>query len=111
MEMRRVVKPETIWLKYVRDRLRLSFGPHCFMIKPPAGIGSYPGTADLLGVIQGRAVALELKTPGGRHKLSPAQAAFLASWTAAGGYSQVIDSPESVEELIRNFGAIQGKLF
>lgn len=108
---RRQVKPETEWLRYVRQRLKLSFGPHCRLIKVLGGLGQEPGIADLIGCIKGRAVALELKTPGGRHKLSPAQGDFLASWSAAGGFSAVIDSPEVLEDLIKNFGAIQGKLF
>ena len=108
---RRQVKPETDWTNFVRKRLSICFGPHCRLVKIRGGLGQEVGIADLLGVIKGLAVALELKTPGGRHKLSPAQRDFLASWSAAGGYSAVIDSPESVEELIRNFGAIQGRLF
>lgn len=111
MAFRRTVKPETEWTNYVRKRLRLAFGPHQRLVKIRGGLGQEVGIADLLGVIRGRAVALELKTPGGRHKVSDAQADFLASWTAAGGLAMVIDSPESAEELIRNFGAVQGRLF
>ena len=108
---RRQVKPETEWLSYVRKRLALSFGPHCRLIKIMGGLGQEAGIADLIGCIRGRAVALELKTPGGRHKLSPAQSDFLASWSAAGGFSAVIDSPEVLEDLIKNFKAVQGSLF
>ena len=108
---RRKIKPETEWLYYVRKRLQASFGPHCRMIKIMGGLGQEAGIADLIGCIKGRAVALELKTPGGRHKLSPAQGDFLASWSAAGGFSAVIDSVEVLEDVIKNFGAIQGRLF
>ncbi len=111
MAFRRSVKPETEWTNYVRQRLKLAFGPHCRLVKIRGGLGQEVGIADLLGVIRGRAVALELKTPGGRHKVSPAQADFLASCSAAGGYARVIDSPESVEALILDFGAVQGRLF
>ena len=108
---RRQVKPETEWTNFVRKRLALSFGPHCRLVKIRGGLGQEVGIADLLGVIKGRAVALELKTPGGRHKLSPAQGDFLTSWTAAGGFSAVVDSPEALDTVILAFGAVQGKLF
>jgi hypothetical protein len=108
---RRTVKPETEWLRFVRARLKLAFGPHHRLIKVLGGLGQEPGIADLIGCVKGRAVALELKTPGGRHKLSPAQSDFLASWSAAGGFSAVIDSPEVLEDMIKNFGAVQGRLW
>ncbi len=107
----RKVKPETEWLYYVRKRLSLAFGSDCRLVKIRGGLGQEVGISDLLGVIKGRGVALELKTPGGKHKLSQQQSDFLTSWTAAGGLSVVIDSPEALEELIKSFGAIQGKLF
>lgn len=107
----RSIKPETVWLRYVRQRLKLAFGPHQRLVKIMGGLGQEVGIADLIGVIKGRAVALELKTPGGRHKLSLAQSDFLASWSASGGFAMVVDSPESVEELIKHFGAIQGSLW
>ena len=109
--MRRTVKPETEWLRFVRLRLALAFGPHCRLIKIMGGLGQEPGIADLIGCIQGRAVAIELKTPGGRHKLSPQQTDFLASWSAAGGIAVVIDSPESLEGFVGHFKEIQGRLF
>ena len=108
---RRRVKPETEWLNYVRKRLRLAFGPRMRLVKILGGLGQEPGIADLLGVIQGQAVALELKTPGGRHKVSHAQSDFLASWSAAGGLALVVDSPEALEGLIEHLGAVQGGLF
>jgi hypothetical protein len=107
----RKVKPETEWTSFVKQRLKLSFGRHCRLVKIRGGLGQERGVADILGVIRGQAIALELKAPGGRHKVSDEQGAFLASWTAAGGYSKVIDSLESLEELIRNFGAVQGRMF
>lgn len=104
-------KPETAWLNYVRQRLRLAFGPSCRMIKVMGGLGQEPGIADLICCIQGRAVALELKTPGGRHKLSPYQASFLDSWREAGGVGMVIDSEDSLRDCISQFELRQGRLF
>jgi hypothetical protein len=108
---RRQVKPETEWLRYVRRRLALAFGPRQRLIKILGGLGQESGIADLVGVINGRAVALELKTPGGRHKVSEAQKDFLITWSAAGGISVVIDSPEALEELIEKLKPVQQKLF
>lgn len=100
----RRVKPETEWLYFVRKRLNLAFGSDCRLVKIRGGLGQERGIPDLIGVIKGRGVALELKTPSGRHKLSQAQSDFLTTWTAAGGLSMVIDSPEALEGLIKNFG-------
>lgn len=94
------VKPETIWTGYVRRRLTLAFGFDCRLVKIRGGLGQEPGVADLVGVVRGRGVALELKTPGGRHKVSVAQEYFLRSWTAAGGFSMVVDSEESLKAAI-----------
>ena len=58
---RRAVKPETEWLRFVRQRLRLAFGHRIRMIKVMGGLGQEPGISDLICCIQGRAVAIELK--------------------------------------------------
>jgi len=108
---RRNVKPETEWLNFVRSRLKYAFGRHCRVIKILGGIGQEVGIADLIGCIRGTAVALELKTPSGRHKLSPAQADFLSGWKAAGGFMAVIDSQESLEAVIDYFKPQQETLF
>jgi hypothetical protein len=108
---RKKVNPETEWTRFVKARLKLSFGPYCRLVKIRGGLGQEAGVSDFLGCIRGRAVALELKTPGGRHKLSPAQGEFLYTWREAGGYTKVIDSIKSLEEVVINFGAVQGRLF
>jgi hypothetical protein len=107
----RKVKPETEWLRFVRQRLRLAFGPSIRMIKVMGGLGQEPGISDLICCIQGRAVAIELKTPGGRYGVTGKQQAFLESWSRAGGVALVIDSPDSLEALIKQFTAVQGRLF
>ena len=56
------------------------------------------GIADILGCYRGRAVAIEVKTEGGR--LSRKQQLFLASWTAAGGYTLVAHSVSEVKGLL-----------
>ena len=108
---RRQLKPETVWLRYVRQRLQLSFGSKCRLIKIMGGLGQEAGISDLIGVIDGFAVALELKTPGGRHKVSPAQAQFLEDWNMAAGIGVVIDSQQTLDDFIGKFQTVQGRLF
>ena len=108
---RRRVKPETEWTNYVRKRIQLAFGPNARLVKIKGGLGQETGIADLIGVINGKGVALELKTPGGRHKLSPEQENFLADWSAAGGMAAVIDSQESLEAVIGYLKPQQKGLF
>lgn len=50
--------------------------------KAPVRFGE-PGSADILGAFQGRAVAIECKTASGRQ--SVVQKLWQASWEAAGG--------------------------
>jgi len=111
VQFSRKVKPETEWLRFVRARLRLAFGHQIRMIKVMGGLGQEPGISDLICCIQGRAVAIELKTPGGRYGVSPRQQEFLDSWTMAGGLGVVVASPEELEVLIKQFNAVQGRLF
>jgi len=58
------------------------------------------GLADLLCVVEGHFLALEVKRPGG--KLSEAQKGFLASVKAAGGTAEVVTSVEEVQTIIKS---------
>lgn len=78
------------------------------MVRLPGGgaipYGLCPGSADLVGwrtLPSGVAqfVALEVKAPGGR--VAPAQAAFLAAVTRAGGVAAVVRSLSDVEAALR----------
>lgn len=60
------------------------------------GLGN--GSADLVGVLMGRFVALEVKVPG--KDAEPAQAAWLASVRERGGFACVVDSVESARAAI-----------
>jgi hypothetical protein len=63
------------------------------------------GVADVLGIWQGRPLAIEVKTKTGR--VSPHQKEFLAMWTAAGGIGFVARSVEDVkDELCRRQDAL-----
>ena len=55
---------------------------------------SSKGMSDLIGVWQGRALAIEVKKPGGRVSLE--QSAFLEAWKQAGGIAFVADCLEDV---------------
>ena len=103
--------PEGEWGYFVRASIRAALGHKAFLIKPPAGLGSYPGTSDLIGVVHGRGVALELKAPGGRHKVSANQEAFLQRWRDAGGIGVVVASEEDLKEFLGNWPLRQGGLF
>lgn len=57
------------------------------------------GVADIVGVIDGRAFAIEVKrADGGGSGLSPWQLRFLQSWKAAGGLAFVARNVQDVIE-------------
>lgn len=60
------------------------------------GLG--PGSADLIGCLDGRFVALEVKTPRGR--VSPDQIAWMNVVRANGGFAAVVRSVEDACEAI-----------
>lgn len=63
-----------------------------------------PGSADILGVIppSGRALAVEVKRPGGR--ISPTQVAWLDLFRSAGGLALVVHSIEELRLALREIG-------
>lgn len=58
-----------------------------------------PGSADIMGVCRGRAVALEAKTSIGRQ--SDQQRKFEAAWTRAGGVYGVFRSADEALAIVR----------
>ncbi len=56
------------------------------------------GLPDLIGVYRGRALALEVKRPGGTP--TPLQEHELGRWAAAGALAAVVTSIEDVKRLI-----------
>jgi len=62
------------------------------------GFGQMRGTSDILGVWQGKPLAIEVKTPTGR--LSQYQAIFLERFARAGGISIVARSVEDVAKVL-----------
>jgi hypothetical protein len=70
------------------------------------------GVSDILGVLPGgRALAVEVKRPGG--KPTPSQADFLREVSQAGGLALVITSVEEIRAALEEAGvkAAQERLF
>lgn len=57
------------------------------------------GTPDIIGCFYGKAIAIELKAPGGKHPVTDAQKFALAEWGMAGGLGFVVDSAESLKRM------------
>lgn len=57
-----------------------------------------PGCSDILGVWRGRALAVEVKRPGG--KLTEHQERFLDAWQRAGGLAVVADSLDGLRAVL-----------
>ncbi len=68
-------------------------------VKYWGGPMSKVGVADLVGCFRGKAVAIEIKRPGG--KVTEAQEKFLRRWNEAGGIAFVA---RSVDEVIEQLG-------
>ena len=62
------------------------------------------GVPDLLGCYQGRALALEVKRPGG--KPTPLQLKELSEWQQSGAITAKVESVEDVKKLIE--GRVNG---
>mgnify|MGYP001222844928 CR=1 FL=1 len=61
------------------------------------------GLPDLIGAYRGRALALEVKRPGGRP--TPLQQYELERWATAGAVAGVVTSIEDVKTLVREVNA------
>lgn len=94
----------------IQDAIRLALGsePDLVLWRNNVGTAEHhggrvryglaPGSADLVGVLGGRFVALEIKTPAGR--LSPEQRAWLGLVRARGGFAAVVRSVEEAREAV-----------
>lgn len=56
------------------------------------------GTADIIGVVCGKPIALEVKTETGKQE--PSQKAWAMMWTAAGGVYVIVRSPAEAMEVV-----------
>lgn len=70
----------------------------CYFFKVAQGAYSTKGVSDLVGVVNGMFVALEVKTPKGR--VTPLQQNFIDRVKSEGGHAYVIRSLEDAEDVI-----------
>ena len=96
----------------VLKKLRGKYGGESVWVNASPGPYDKRGISDILGVMRGLPVAIELKRPETYKDpyfgCSPAQGAFLAGWSKAGGIAMVADSWESVERVLDR--ALKGEL-
>ena len=62
------------------------------------------GISDIIGCIEGRFVAFEVKRADGSHGLTPKQELFLDRITSDGGIAAVITSPEEALLVLHKHG-------
>lgn len=106
------VQPERIIEKQILEFLRI-IGIYCWKNQSQgtwdAKIGAYrkasaysiKGASDILGIIQGRFLAIEVKSPGG--VVTPEQRIFIARINAEGGISFISRSVEQTAENLLKF--------
>ena len=59
------------------------------------------GWPDIVGCMSGIMLALEVKRPGGRHPLTPLQAAELTKWDRVGAITGVVHSVDETDALLK----------
>lgn len=93
--------PEGAVTKAIRDIL------HAFDIfhwKEHQGLGSAPGVADILGIYEGRMLAIEVKAPGKRVKPGSHQERFLLNIEDRGGIAFQADGVEALARGFERYG-------
>ena len=90
---------ESILVATILRRLRALPQSHFFKLHGDAHLAGYP---DLIGVLAGRTVALEVKLPG--RDATPLQAAVLRRLAAAGALTGVVHSWEETEIVLGEGG-------
>jgi len=92
-------KPETRLTNAIRAAVQRAW-PGCWLMKVHGSPMQSAGIPDLVGVIDGRFVALEVKLPDGSHRLTPLQAATIGRIRQAGGIAFEVDSVEQAIALL-----------
>lgn len=95
-------KPESRLQRRIVKALKLEF-PRSFWVKFHGGIFSAVGIPDLLGCVNGRFFAFEVKVPGKLKTLSKIQAAVINQLQRAGACAACITSPEEALALVDAF--------
>ena len=96
--MRRARTPEGAVKASIRQFCRQFLGDKLALYAIIGGPLQAPGIADYLGCYEGKAVAIEVKAPGG--KQSPKQKEFQAAWETAGGIYCLAYGPEDVAKAL-----------
>ena len=100
-------KAENRVLRDVERAVAMVYGDRALIVRVQSGRftvgqhfirGAMAGTADLIGVVDGRAVALEVKTAKGRQ--SDTQREWAARWSDAGGIYAVVRSGTDAVEAV-----------
>jgi hypothetical protein len=94
--MSRKRTPETSLKNACKDWLTYH---HIWTFPCTAGLGSYPGVPDRIGLYEGKALALEFKSKRG--VLTPSQVIFKKDWESRGG---IHITCRSIEDLAEGFG-------
>ena len=95
MRPRKPPTPETALKNAARDFLALY---RIWTFPCTAGMGSYPGVPDRIGIYKGNPLAIEFKA--GRGRLTPHQEAFKKQWEGAGGLFVTCRSIEDLAEAL-----------
>lgn len=96
-------KPEVEFQSAVIQYLQVRYGPRVWVLNHRGGIGQRAGIPDLLCCVNGRFLALEVKSPSGKGRLGPKQKLELEAIRQAGGKVAVVASFEELEEVLRGF--------
>jgi len=100
-------KAENAITRSIDQALAIMYGPRALVVRVQAGSfnvgehfirGAAPGTADLIGCIDGMPVAIEVKTKTGRQ--TDTQREWAERWTGAGGlYVLARSATEALEAI------------
>lgn len=93
-------KPEAEFQSAVVKFLEHRFGPRFWYINHLGGLGQRAGIPDLLCCVDGRFLALEIKSPTGTGRLGPSQKLELEAIRRAGGVAGVVASWDELEALL-----------
>jgi hypothetical protein len=91
--------PETQLQRRIQRALKDKW-PNSYMFKIHGGPYQHVGLPDLIGCIQGRFVALEIKHPDQYHPLSRAQQVIIGRLIGAGGIVAVVETVAQAIEAV-----------
>lgn len=96
-------KPEAEFQSVVIRYLQVRYGPRVWILNHLGGLWQRSGVPDLLICLDGRFLALEIKSPLGTGRLGPRQAGELEAIRQAGGIAAVVSSWEELEATLAAF--------